>query len=85
MLGLGTIDQADPFQDSIRVCAWALAPVRPPTATQAEGLLHDTALKALSKVDDVSGLGTIDQADPFQDSIRVWGGVLYGGLASGVA
>ena len=85
MLGLGTIAQTDPFQDSIRVCAWALAVVWPPTATHAEGLLHDTAARRCPKWASVLGLGTIDQADPFHDSINVWGGVLNGGLVSGMA
>ena len=65
-LGLGTIDQVEPFQDSTRV------PTPVPTAVHAVGLKHETAASKLFWVGDVSGLGTIDQVEPFHDSMSVW-------------
>jgi hypothetical protein len=38
---------------------------------QADGLLQDTPRRRLIWVGELFGLGTIDHADPFQDSIRV--------------
>src|SRR5262249_35690581 len=70
-LGLGTIDQAVPFQTSTRVRGWLpLADDRDhPTAVQA---LADTQETPDSwPVPGLLRLGTIDQAAPFQRSTRV--------------
>jgi hypothetical protein len=42
-----------------------------PTAVQSVGLVHDTPSSVLSSVADTSGLGTIDQVEPFHDSVSV--------------
>jgi hypothetical protein len=68
--GLGTIDQVVPFHDSMRVLGPPFAAVPVPTAVQALADTHDTASSKLSGP-AVFGLGTIDHAVPFQDSISV--------------
>ncbi len=68
--GLGTMDQADPFHDSINVWAPAVVSAKP-TAVQSVGPVHDTPDNC-SYVDvGTSGLGTVDQAVPFHDSASV--------------
>jgi hypothetical protein len=42
-----------------------------PTATHADGPLHETASSSLSWLAEVFGLGTIDQTDPFHNSVSV--------------
>jgi hypothetical protein len=70
-LGLGTIDQFVPFHISTSV--WRLVPLlSSPTAAQAEGPAHETAVRSLSSEEEVFGLGTIDQWVPFHISTSVW-------------
>ena len=71
LLGLGTIDQLVPFQDSISV--WSrLLPLRyEPTAVQELDERQATPPRPLLTV-PMLGLGTIDQLVPSKDSIRVW-------------
>jgi hypothetical protein len=69
--GLATIDHADPFQDSTRVCHTACTTTWP-TAVQVPVVGHDTELRTSASVTDGSGLTTTDQADPFHVSTRVW-------------
>ena len=38
----GLIDQADPFQDSIRIWKWEPAVAKYPAAVQVDGLVQDT-------------------------------------------
>jgi hypothetical protein len=64
-VGLGTTDQAMPFQDSTRVLLELS-----PTATHDLAERQNTPLKALS-FGTMIGLGTTDQAVPFHDSTRV--------------
>jgi hypothetical protein len=64
------MDQVDPFHDSIKVWSAVLARFCP-TAMQAEELLQETPTRESRPVLETLGLGTIDQADPFHDSIRV--------------
>ena len=53
-LGLGTMDQVDPFQDSTSV--WSAVPsLDRPTAVHAAGPVHDTALRK-----DARGVGARD-------------------------
>lgn len=54
----GTIDQVDPFHDSIP---------KFPTAMHADGLLHETPLYSVP----AGGPGTIDHAEPFHNSFSV--------------
>jgi len=64
-VGLGTTDQALPFQDSDRVALpWS------PTAIHDLEDTQETPFKALC-FDTRVGLGAIDQAMPFQDSIKL--------------
>jgi hypothetical protein len=63
-LGLDTPDQAVPFHNSTSV--WSSLLEVPPTATQSEELMHDTA----ERVPSTSGLGIADQVVPFHDSAR---------------
>src|SRR3974390_1290906 len=70
-LGLGTMDQVDPFHDSISV--WSAVPLKNwPTAVHAAGPGHEMPNSSLSCDAEASGLGTMDQVDPFHDSISVW-------------
>jgi hypothetical protein len=55
---MGTFDQVDPSHDSLTEF---------PTATHADGLLHDTAFRPSGVV----GLGTTDHAEPFHTSFSV--------------
>jgi hypothetical protein len=64
-LGLGTIVQLLPFQDSISGCPTPSFPV----AMQLVELVQETLPSELTA--PTLGLGTIDHADPFQDSISV--------------
>ena len=70
LFGLGTIDHADPFQDSIRVYR---AP--PGEVTDGDAGRRATTRHCVQHVvlgGEALGLGTIDHSgDPFQDSIRV--------------
>ena len=76
VFGLVTMDQAEPFQDSIRV--WSgVAGFAKPAATQKLGLVHDTPWSRLLCEVEVFGLVTMDQAEPFQDSMRVWVTLLW--------
>ena len=68
--GLGRMDQVEPFHDSISVRS-SLPLLYDPTAVQAEGPEHDTPLSVSDSTLEVSGLGTIDHADPFQVSMSV--------------
>lgn len=72
-LGLWTIDQADPFHDSMSVTVNEPGGVSEPVAIHADRLLHETAAKPLYACPLGLGLRTIDQAEPFQDSVRVTG------------
>ena len=71
MLGLGTIDQAAPSHDSMRVRLTLESSTKDPTAVHELAEMHDTPRRRLSCV-PLSGLGTIDQAVPSQDSTSVW-------------
>jgi len=71
--GLLTIDQAEPFQDSISVrLGMEPSPSLPnhPTAAQKLRDVHDTPSSALN-FPPGCGLGTTVQAEPCDDSIRV--------------
>ena len=70
-LGLGTTDQAEPFQDSVRVTSTELLLVYSPAAMHIAALAQEMPCKVLNVAPDGFGLGTTDQADPFQDSARV--------------
>jgi hypothetical protein len=70
--GLGTIDQLVPSQDSMRVCSKGGLLPENPTAVQDEDEVQDTPFRKLISAGEVSGLGTIDQLVPTQDSTRVW-------------
>jgi hypothetical protein len=72
VLGLGTIDHAEPFHDSISVWFSAPSTASTPTAVQAVELLHETPVNELGWLSEVLGLGTIDHTEPFHDSISVW-------------
>jgi hypothetical protein len=61
-LGLGTIVQLLPFQDSISGCPM----LSPPVAMHIVALVHETPMRS-----PALGIGTIDQVVPFQVSIRV--------------
>jgi hypothetical protein len=43
-----------------------------PAATHPAGPVQDTPLNSLCCVEELLGLGTMDQVDPFQVSISVW-------------
>src|SRR5580692_10387350 len=68
--GLGTIDQADPFHDSISVWRTGALSSASPTAMQCVGSEQDTPDRVFS-VGEGEGLGTMDQAVPSHDSISV--------------
>ena len=68
--GLGTMDQVEPFHDSVSVRI-SLPVLYAPTPVQADGAEHDTPLRVSDSRLEVSGLGTIDQADPFHISTSV--------------
>jgi hypothetical protein len=70
-LGLGTIDQRVPFQDSMSVFSdlFPKPVAENPAAMQTFGETHETPLKPLSARG--LGLGTIDHRVPFQDSMSV--------------
>jgi len=73
-LGLGTMDQVDPFHDSTSVSDPPDALGPSPTAVHAAGPVHDTPWRELSgngEPGEGSGLGTMDQVVPFQDSTSV--------------
>jgi hypothetical protein len=71
VLGLETMDHTLPFHDSTRV--WLFVPLENcPTATQFVALVHATLSRMLSWLGDVFGLGAMDHALPFHDSMRVW-------------
>ena len=74
-MGLGTIDQVEPSQASIRVCQ-APGATYSPTAVQAWAEMHETALSTLEistlVVSPASGVGTTDHAEPSQDSAIVF-------------
>jgi hypothetical protein len=70
--GLGTTDHAVPFQDSIRGRARRFV-VYIPTAVQALAEMQETPRRMSRSWAGLGlGLGSIDQAVPFQDSIRVF-------------
>jgi hypothetical protein len=64
-LGLGTIDQLDPFHRSISVAVAVL-----PTAKQLVAEAHDTPASPTPTSPAGCGLGTIDQLDPFHRSMN---------------
>ena len=67
-LGLGTIDQLVPFHRSIKVFVVVLVEYEP-TAKQLEGVAHDTPFNfATMLAGSTAGLGSTDQAVPFQRS-----------------
>jgi len=72
-LGLGTRDQAVPFQVSIKVRYRVLVfdGNDTPTAVQALAEMHETPSSL--PTGSLLGLGTIDHAVPFQVSARVFG------------
>jgi hypothetical protein len=74
--GLATMDHTDPFHDSISVCSVDAPMLYMPTAKQADGPLHDTPDRVLSKADGTLGLATMDHTEPFHDSISVFVEVL---------
>ncbi len=69
--GLGVIDHAAPFQDSIRVDATFFLFGYSPTATQERAPAHETAWSEFDSSWLRFGLGTIDHFVPSHDSIRV--------------
>ena len=71
-LGLGTMVQVVPFQDSTRVFDAIPAPVSLPTAVQSLADTQETSLRLL--MDLGLRLGTMDQVVPFQDSMSVLDG-----------
>ena len=66
-----TTDQWAPFQDSTNVTTTKAALRSPPTATQADTPVHETADSVLLLAPARFGLGTIDHAVPFQNSVSV--------------
>jgi hypothetical protein len=62
-LGLGTTDQAEPFQDSAKVLTI------PPTAVHEFAAMQLMPLSGPPLAVGI-GLGTTDQVVPFQDSIK---------------
>jgi hypothetical protein len=66
--GLGTIDQTDPFHDSIR--DGPESDGRYPTAKQSLALTHETP-RSWFGASATSGLGVTDQFVPFQVSTSV--------------
>ena len=62
-LGLGTTDQAEPLQDSVKVLAV------PPTAVHEFAAMQLTPFSGPPLAVGI-GLGTTDQVVPFQDSIN---------------
>src|SRR2546423_7681541 len=69
--GLATTDQAEPFQDSMRVRSAEGISEASPAAVQKIAEVQDTLRSSLVHALG-SGLGAIDQVLPSQDSIRVW-------------
>jgi hypothetical protein len=69
-LGLLTFDQVVPFQCRIRVCAWVLPVVYPPTAQALVGEVVVTALRPLLAWATL-GLGTRAHAVPSQCRVKV--------------
>ena len=70
-IGLGTIDQLVPSQDSINGSFVEALP-EPPTAVQSMELMQETPLSELPEAPVGLGLGTMDQAVPLYDSVRVF-------------
>jgi hypothetical protein len=73
--GLFTTDQAEPFQCSVRVRPPSAAPAgtrraADPTAVQSEAVMQATPVRRSAGGPARSGLALIDQAEPFQCSIR---------------
>lgn len=66
-----TIDQAVPFQCAARVTKAEVLFICP-TAQQSDTLVQATALNSLFCEELVLGVGTMDQALPFQCSAKVW-------------
>jgi len=69
-VGLGTTDQAVPSHDSTRVTSPDVACAHP-VAVQLVALRQETPRRVLPAAPLAFGLGVIDQAVPFQDSIKV--------------
>jgi hypothetical protein len=66
-----TTDQWAPFQDSTNVTSTEAALRSPPTATHADAPVHETADSVLLLAPGRFGLGMIDHAAPFQNSVSV--------------
>ena len=68
--GLGTMVQAEPFHDSIKVWKWSVSEKKAPTAMHADGRRQDVPDNWVSAEDETFGLGTTDHTEPFHDSIN---------------
>jgi hypothetical protein len=68
LFGLGTIDQVAPFQDSTSVSKGPWAVLELPTAVHDDTDTQDT-LSNKAMIPGGFGFATIDQTEPFQDSI----------------
>ena len=73
-LGLGTMVQVVPFQDSMSVLGWPVLVMYDPTAVQLLAETQETPLRSFVswRWDAALGLGTTVQVVPFQDSTRVF-------------
>ena len=70
ILGPYTTDQVVPFHDSTKVLETPVDMLKyPPTATQLDELVQDPLVSP--SVAFSLGTEMIDQADPFQDSMRI--------------
>lgn len=72
-LGLDETVQAVPFQDSMRLGTSCEPNQYSPTALHEEAEIQDTALRKslVPSRPATLGLETIDQTEPFQDSMKV--------------
>ena len=68
-LRLATIDQAEPFQNSVRVTGTDWRFVYEPTATQYDALTHETPLSPTLVPPFGGGCAGTAQRDPFQTSV----------------
>src|SRR5262245_22150169 len=71
--GLGTVDQAVPFQCSVCVTLTGTDPLESTPIPMAQMSVADAALTPTSLV---PGLATIDQVVPFQCSMTAWSALL---------
>jgi hypothetical protein len=76
-LGLGTMVQVVPFQDSMSVLGRPVLVMYEPTAVQSLAETQETPMRSFMPLrwGAALGLGTTVQVVPFQDSTRVFGAV----------